>query len=209
MPIHYLIDPFSSNGRILEVRQSKNGQSRSTAALVMSVPDGMVSGSPTNMAAVASMKYDALRTSYGYAKALFDTCLTAAQVDTSASTGVILGNGYAYHCIGSAGALYSTAVNTTLSAAPSEVVVLWETFQYSDSDSVNGLFVRTHQETNAAALTCGIAFDPAASSPTYTTVASGAIMATPGGATTSFKLKFTVPSGGSDRVYLSSWAVLC
>jgi hypothetical protein len=93
-----------------------------------------------------------------------------------------------------------------LSSAPAQAVVLWECFEFEDSDVKTGLFDRTYHELDPDAVTTAeISFD--GTNFTACTEGSGGVVNIPlGWQGTSFIIRITNIS--PDVVRIGSWAVV-
>lgn len=96
MSIHYLIDPFTVNGDIIDVTSSDVGQADATGALVINVPDGVpIRGNPSTLGdmvgtvpATPGAKYQGILDKYsGYSNIVFNPCLESSGWDIADFSG--------------------------------------------------------------------------------------------------------------------------
>lgn len=205
MSTHYLVDPFSASGSIIDVKQAPFGESPSTGSLVIRIPDGCaIHGAPENLADLLDAKTAGLQALYvGFTDIAADSCLNSSEIDTETSSSVSTGGGFAPACIFGSGIMNTQSV--ALGSSPTQCVVLWETFSFTDTDPVDDRFSRTYVETPSDGdILCEISFNSGA---TYNPTTSGAVLNIPvadQGATA--KLRFT--NTNSSRVYFGGWALV-
>lgn len=206
MSIHYLIDPFTTAGDITDVLTAETGQSEATGSTVIRVPDGVaIHNNPTNITDLLTAKYDGLLASYaGFTDILADTCMGGASFNLAASgtTGIIVTSGWVNAFLLDAGLCFS--VSHVLGFAPTQCVLVWEEYIFTDSDDKADRFQRTYVEETGVNLVCGISFNGGS---TYNTVLNGEVLNIPvPDQGTSFIIRFQNTSG--KRIYLGSWALL-
>lgn len=204
MSIHYLIDPFTNNGDIVDVTTSLNGQTDATGSTVIRVPDGVaIHNNPSTLTTLIAEKYDGLLASYaGFPEILADPCLDNLTVSLPDCTGAILSDGFVNHCITPPGTLFSTIV--PLAFAPTQAVLVWEEFSYIDVDEKTGRMRRTYAEGSGSGLLCVVSFDGGVNANPVTNGTVFNIPVPDQGA--SFQIAFGNLTG--NRIYLGSWAVV-
>lgn len=202
MSVHYLIDPFTTAGTILDVTVPKSGQTPATGALVLRVPDGApISGNPGDLNSLLIAKSSGLLALYsGFSAVESDPCLNGG-VDPANSSRVMIGGGVSQHCILAGGTLVTTSRH--LSRVPSQCLVTWEAYSFSDQDPFDSRFTRQYVEQPANVLTCEIAFDGTP----YRAVADGMTGSIPL-ANQGDDVVLRFKNNGASRVYLGSWSVL-
>jgi hypothetical protein len=205
MSTHYLVDPFSPPGTIIDVRPAPSGESPSTGSLVVRIPDGCaIHGGPEDLPALLAAKTIGIQALYvGFTNVVADACLNSSEIDTETSSNVSTGGGFAPACLFGSGVLNTQSF--ALGLSPTQCVVLWETFSFSDSDPSDGRFSRTYVETPSDSdILCEVSFNSGA---TYNPTTSGAVLHIPvadQGATA--KLRFT--NTNTSRVYFGGWSLV-
>lgn len=204
MSTHYLVDPFSPPGSIIDVKQAPTGESISTGSLVIRVPEGCaIHGSPADLPALLAAKTVGLQALYvGFTSIVADACLNSDEIDSESSSSVSTGGGFAPACLFDSGALNTQSM--ALGSTPTQCVVTWETFTFSDSDPKNGRFSRTYIETPSDSdILCEISFGGGP----YNATTNGAVLNIPLAAQgNTARLRFT--NTNSSRVYFGGWALV-
>jgi hypothetical protein len=204
MSIHYLINPFTVTGDIIDVVTAESGQTASTGSTVIRAPDGVaIQGEPTNLNDLLTAKYAGLLGFYaGFTDILADPCLDVLTVDMILSQGVLTSSGFLNHRVLPAGIFVSSVL--PLGFAPTQAIMVWEEYEFQDSDDKTQRLQRTYAEESGGNLSCLASFN-------------GGATANPAGNGT--VLNIPVPDQGSSftvglanlsasRIYLGSWAVL-
>ena len=205
MSTHYLIDPFTAPGIIVDVKQAPAGSSVCTGSLVVRVPDGCpIHGAPDDLPALLAAKTIGLQALYvGFTNIVADAALDGSVIDTGTSSRVSVGNGFASAIILDSGVINTQAV--ALGSTPTQCVVTWETFTFTDSDPSNGRFSRTYVETPPDGdLICSVSFNGGA---TYNPTTSGSVLSIPvvdQGASLKLRFNNTV----TQRVYFGGWSLV-
>lgn len=203
--MHYLIDPYTVDGNIIDVTAAPTGESDSTGALVVRVPDGVaIHGHPSNLAELLDAKVLGVLGSFvGFTAIASDACLDGSSIDSGASSNLVYTGGRASVCLLGTGVL--TTQTQTLDFAPTQCVVVWETFSFANVDDKTGRFSRIYQESDPdAALQCEVSFDAGVS---FNTTTNGTAMnIPPADQGSNAVLRFTNISG--DRVYLGGWSLV-
>ena len=208
MSTHYLVDLFGNpltSARILDVRSPPSGQSPVQGTLVIRVPDTIQVQNPTNLGDLIAKKHQGLLASYaGFAHMAYDDLLDLTGLDLAASGtgGTFGGRGVV---LVAPGALVQTQA-APLTGTPSQSVVMWENFTYTDSDPATGTLVRTYGEVapSPSVMTCQVSYNGGVS---FQSVLSGAVnnIALPDQGS-SLILRWTNQTAG--KVGLGSWAVV-
>jgi hypothetical protein len=205
MSTHYLIDPFTSSAAIVDVKQAPLGESVCTGSLVVRVPGGCaINGDPENLAELTDAKTLGLQGLYvGFTNIVADPCLSSSEIDTESSSSVSTGGGFASACLFDSGVLNTQSV--ALGTSPTQCVVLWETFSFTDSDPSDDRFSRTYVETPSDdSIQCEISFNGGGS---YNLAANGsAFNVPPADQGPTAKLRFT--NTNSERVYFGGWSLV-
>jgi hypothetical protein len=210
MSIHYLVDPFTPDSQIIDVTTSENGQTDSTGALLIRVPDGVqIRGKPKNLSELLLAKEAGIQASYvGFPKILVDHCMTVddtPSVVSPSSLHVSVGADMAQHCIFGQGNLITASVG--LDNTPSTCVVVWEAYSFTNNDPSTGRFSRTYVEEDSDLLLCNIAFSGNPSMP----ITNGSVLNVPvpnqGNAVQLTFTNMTTPAPGR-RLYLGGWALI-
>ena len=204
MSIHYLIDPFTPFGDIIDVSTSLIGQIDSTGATVILVPDGVaIHNSPANLADLLTEKYLGLLASYaGFTDIVADACMDQLTVNLTLSAKVQTGAGFVHHVVQPSGDLISIAV--PLGSSPTQCVVVWEEFSFTDLDDKTGRMLRTFVEESVSICTCAVSFDGGA---TFNFAGNGQVLNIPvPDQGNSFVIALTNPSGS--KVRIGSWALV-
>jgi hypothetical protein len=209
MSIHYLINPFTSNGDIIDVKTPENGQSDATGAAVIRIPDGVsIDSSPSNLSELLTAKYDAiLAANPGFTTIVADSCMDVSSFNTASLTaGALFSSGTANHCILDNGIVEAAAVDVTPDV-PTQAVLIWEEYSFSDVNDKDGRMRRTYVEESGNNLTAFITFDGGTPIIINGTMASNGAVVNLGGYTGSSLIVGFINTSGS-RVYLGSWAVI-
>jgi len=204
MSTHYLIDPFTTNGDIIDVSTSLLGQVDATGATVIRVPDGVaINNSPSNLAALLTEKYDSLLASYaGFTEIVADACMDQLTVDLAFSEKIQAGAGFVHHGVQPSGALVSTLV--PLAFAPTQCVLVWEEFSFTDQDDKTGRMQRTFVEESGNNCSCVVSFDGGG---TFNFAGNGQVLNIPvPNQGSSFAIGLTNLSGS--RIRIGSWALI-
>ena len=205
MSIHYLVDPSTTNADIIDVVIAESGQTDATGATLIRIPDGVgVDNQPSNLTDLLTEKYNGLLAYYaGFTQIVADSCLDASNVSLTDCSRTVLAAGRVNHAIDAGGTLSFNPV--TIGGAVEQCVVVWETYEFLDSNDKTTLFQRVYSELNTSSLDVTVGFNGL----------GGSFLA----ATSDTVLNVPVPDQGTDltlvfvnntgnRVYLGSWAVI-
>jgi hypothetical protein len=215
MSVHYLIDPFTTNGDVIDVVTApENGQTEATGATIIRIPDGVpIRDNPTNRTELIAEKYDAMLASYpGFENILADPCLDTLTFDVANSLRAQFSDGWVNHSaqpfispLGSSG--FITSVTSLLpNPAPEQAILVWEEYSFVDSDDIDGRFRRTYQEEEGI-FTVETSFDGGAN--TQSVSNGGVINIPPAEQGTDFQIVFlNVYNSPPTKVYLGSWALI-
>lgn len=206
MSTHYLINPFTVDGDIIDVVLSETGLTNATGSTVIRIPDGVAiasdeSDEPADLDQLLTFKYDGLLASFaGYTEIVADACMDDSTID-NASAGVVRSAGFVNHSILPAGVLLTT--DAGLASTPTTCVVVWEEFMFQDEDNKADRYQRVYAETQLN-LTARISFDAGS---TFIAAVNGAVTNIPvPNQGNGFILELT--NGSSDRIYLGSWSIV-
>lgn len=208
MGTHYLVDLYGnpvSSSSIIDVREPPNGQSITNGTFVIRVPDGAAVQKPANFADLITKKYAGLLGFYaGFTRITFDDLIDASAIDAVNSSKIAVGERM---CISlfPGGTLQSVVVPLT-PGAPAQVLLTWETFQFTSTDLKTDRYERTYAEVPSTPLniTCSVSFNGGVN---YNTTTDGAVLNIPGGQQgTNFIIRLT--NASANRLYLGSWAVI-
>lgn len=205
MSIHYLIDPFTNNGDIIDVVTTESGASNATGATVIRIPDGVaIHDNPTNLNDLLTAKYDGLLAFYaGFTEIVADSCMDGATVDPSNIKGAILSSGFVNHSTAGDSSLISF-VTVPLPSTPTQCVVTWEVYTFTESNDKDGRYQRVYQEADPNLYFTQVIFDGV----TANTVTDGTVFNIPvADQGNTFSISFSTPFS-SQRLYLGSWAVI-
>ena len=210
MSIHYLISPFTTNGDIIDVITAESGQSESTGSTVVRVPDGVaIHNDPTNLNDLLTSKYAGLLAFYaGFTDILADPCLDVLTADLPNSTGLLASSGFVNHCLLRTMPYSGSFVSTVqpLGFAPTQAVLVWEEYVFTDSDDKTERLRRTYVEESGSNFSCLVSFDGGAN---YNPASNGGVLNIPVPEQgSSFVIGLTNNSPSWSRVYLGSWAVI-
>jgi len=202
MSLHYLIDPFTTNGDIIDVATAITGTTPATGSTLIRVPDGVaIHDNPADLPTLLTKKYDGLLASYaGFPEILADACLDQLTWNLSLCSKFLASGGFVNHCILNGGSCITTAV--ALPFAPTQCVLVWEEYTFTDSDDSNERYLRTYVEASGSNFISSVTFG------------AGSLAAINGGVLnipvpdqgTAFKVAFSNPT--ANRVYLGSWALV-
>jgi len=200
--VHYLVDPFTPAKTIIDVTTPENGQTDSTGALLIRVPDGAaIHGAPADLVSLLDAKAAGLLASYaGFTSIVSDACLTPDGL--AAAANISIGSGLVNHSLFNNGGLLTADV--PLSSAPPACVVVWEAYSFINNDPDEGRFSRVYVEEDSDLFTCSVSFDGLA---TELSTTNGAVLNVPVDSQGSVVTLTFINTSGS-RLYLGSWAVI-
>jgi hypothetical protein len=213
MTAHYLVDLFGNPvfpllNSIIDVREPDGGQSVTNGCLVIRVPDFVQVSHPTNLGDLLTKKYSGLLAFYaGFGNISYDDLFDPANVDlTYPATKARVGQRSSI-AIAPGGSLQSTLYVLPWTGAPpgpTVAVIIWETYDFVDTDPASGLLVREYREQMASLLVCEVSFDNGIN---WNAVTSEGVFNVPlleqG---VDFIIRFTNTS--PNDVFLGSWAVI-
>jgi hypothetical protein len=208
MSIHYLIDPFTVTGEIVDVVMSETGQVEATGSTVIRIPDGVaIRGNPTNLTDLLTAKYNGLMSFYaGFTDMLADPCMDESNFDLAAlyTQFFLVSSKFVNHCLLYPGTCVS--VPFPLGFIPTQCIVVWEEYTFTDSDNIVDRFQRIYTEESGANLSCQISFNGGGS---YSLdMINGGVYNIPViDQGNSFIIWFKNWVAGK-RIYLGSWALL-
>jgi len=214
MSIHYLIDPFTTNGDIIDVVTAESGVTNSTGSSIVRVPDGVaIAGNPSDITTLLIDKYAGLLAFYaGFTDIIGDSCTDALTVNTPSTIGLLAGTasvpgppnaGFVNHCLLPLGGIL-ISVAFPLGYAPSQCVIAWEEYSFADSDDKTGRLQRSYTEESGSNLLCLASFNNGATSNVTT---NGSVLNIPApDQGTSFII--TLANPGVSRMHLGSWALV-
>jgi hypothetical protein len=202
MSIHYLIDPFTTNGDIIDVITAESGQTDATGATVVRVPDGVaIHNNPTDVTNLLTQKYDGLLGFFaGFTQIVGDSCMGGDNVATVKAG--ITSAGFVNHGLFGSGVVQFGPL--TLPFAPTQCVLTWELFSFTEANDKTGRYQRVYVEEDPNLIGCNVSFDNGAhlSFPTSDTVLNIPVI----GQGTTFILNLSNVT--SNRYYLGSWALI-
>jgi len=113
MSTHYQIDPFTTNGDIIDVVTAVSGTTESTGSVIIRIPDGVgIHSNPATLSALLLAKYDGLLAFYaGFTQILGDDCQDTLTVDLPLSSRLLVSTGFVNHCLLAGGNYFSTVHN--------------------------------------------------------------------------------------------------
>jgi hypothetical protein len=205
MSIHYLIDPYTVSGDIIDVATATNGQTDSTGSTVVRIPDGVaIQSNPVDRATLLTEKYDGLLATYpGFTNIVADPCLDVLTFDTAQSFKVSLSSGLVNHCFLGLGSI-ATSAAVSLISTPTVCVLVWEEYSFQVSDDKTGRYQHTYVEGSGSDLDCIVSFDNGLNT---NPINNGEVLNIPvSDQGSDFILAFGNTS--SNRVYLGSWALI-
>jgi hypothetical protein len=201
MSIHYLIDPFTTNGDIIDVHTSESGQTEATGATVIRVPDGVaIHNNPTDLSGLLTSKYDGLLASYaGFTQIVANSCMNSG---VASSKNAQISSGFVHHAMFPNGTISTTAV--VLPSAPTQVVAVWEAYEFTESNDKTGRYQRFYVESDPNDFFVQVTFDGGLN---YYSVAEGAVFNVPlAGQGTNFNFQFGM--NPATKRYLGSWSII-
>ncbi len=202
MSKHYLVDMFGTAPQdILDVRPGPS--SPTVGTFVVRLPDGIVIDNPTDASDLVTKKYAALLAYYAnFTSVAYDALLDSSGLDL-ATVGIIgtFGGGGSVS-VGPTGPVNTNMV--TLGSVPSQAVLVWETFTYTDTSPASDVFTRTYVESASSDLTVTASFNNGGTSVAVLDGVPFNIAGPDQGS--SLILNFSNP--GASRVFLGSWALL-
>lgn len=205
MSIHYLIDPFTTNGDIIDVVTAENGQTESTGTTIVRVPDSVsIQDGPATLNDLITEKYDGLLASYpGFTEIVADSCLDDLTFDAANSDRVLFSSGFVNHTFLKQFSVMQTT-SIPLPFAPTVCVVVWEEYSFTATDDIDERYRRTYVEGPGDDLGCLVSFDGGVSG---NFVNNGQVFNIPV-PDQGTDLVVAFANGASDRRHLGSWSVI-
>lgn len=200
MSIHYLIDPFTINGDIIDVITAESGQTDTTGTTVVRVPDGVaIRNNPIDVTNLLIQKYDGLLGFFaGFTQIVGDSCMSGDNL-TLLKAGIQSAGFVNHGLFGSGVATFGPII---LPFAPTQCVVSWELFSFTESNDKTGRYQRVYVEEDPNILTCNVNFGGPLSFTTSDTVLNIPVP----NQGTSFTISLVNPT--ATRYYLGSWALI-
>jgi hypothetical protein len=208
MGTHYLLDLYAnplSGAKINDVNVSTDGRTTANGSFVVNIPPGVAVRDPVDLSDIITKKYQGLLVWYaGFTTLDYDDLLDASHID--------LTDPQVEGRFGERGTVVInpgkrlTSVVVPLGSAPTQAVILWECFEYEDTDIKANRFVRVYHELDPDAVSdAEVSFD--GTNFTSVTEGSGGVVNVPvGWEGTSFIIRITNTS--SDPIHIGSWAVI-
>lgn len=211
MSTHYLISLFDDTINDVVNPDPTTGESPITGNYVIRVPDEIVVKNPTSVANLLSQKYASKLANHGLFSTIhFDDMLDAADLNAGASSGVCLGT-KGCNSLFPGGVMLSTVSNFIWGgpgAGPSQAIITWEVFRYTDADPISGAYTRKYREvsTTLAPIQAEVSFNGGANF----IVASdnNLITITAPQQGPNLVVRFTHLATDQLRYWIGSWAVL-
>lgn len=219
MTTHYLIDAHTTpiaDSQINDVRFNPPGNtSPVNGNFVIRVSDSLDIQPElvTDLNDLLTLKYTEVLAAYpGFSNIIYDDMLDPTGVDTTNSSGVLLGDRGSISLAPSQltappePLLQMNVV--TVGGAPGECVVVWELYSISLDNPRNGRLVRSYTEEDPSDLSAYISWDNGSS---WNIVTSGSLLNIPlANQGTQMILQFLVGTafGFGERRYVGSWAVI-
>jgi len=218
MSSHYLISLFDDSITDVLVPTGAPPTSLITGSYVIAVPDDIAVKKPTSLSDLLAKKYQGILGTRGmYSTITYDSMLDATNVDMVLSHGV---------CTGFKGSicLYPTDPSNPhpvlvtsahgitwmgSGAGPTQAMVTYELFTYTDSDPATGSFQRHFQEIPTDHdLTLEVSFNGGATF--ISTIDKALVTIPPAARGTQLVLRFTRTTNVAvtPRIFIGSWAVL-
>ena len=214
MTAHFLVDLFGNpmfpltNSPIIDVRESNNQQSLVNGCFLVRVPDFIQITRPTNLGNLLTQKYQGLLSFYaGFGNVAYDDFIDPAHVNMAyPNTKARVGQRNTI-AVAPSGYLQSSLYTLPWSGAPPGpvvAVVVWEAFDYVDSDPKTGRFMRNYRERPASGFTVQVSFDNGSNWNTVTS--EGVFNISPAQQGVDFIIRFQNMT--ANDLYLGSWAVV-
>ena len=164
MAVHYLLDLFDNpvaTAKLNDVHVAKDGRSLCVGNFIVRVPGDVQIDNPRTVAELVTQKYQGLLAYYtGFQHITYDDLLDTSHVDITASVGMF-GSRSTIALSPGVGLFQSLPIPLPLppgAPAPAQVLIVWETFTYEDTDPANARFQRTYVETSPDDITCQVNF---------------------------------------------------
>jgi len=208
MSIHYLVNPFTTNGDITDVVTADAGQTEATGATIIRVPDGVaIHNTPTNRSTLITSKYAGLLAYYaGFTDILADPCLDGLTIDPALTLGVLISSGLVNHSfLAAPGGTGFISTMFPLGFAPTQCVVVWEEYSFSDNNDKTSRLKRTYVEESGNNLVARVTFNNGA---LYSVpVTNGSVFNIPVLAQ-GLQFRISLYNPTASRIYLGSWALI-
>jgi len=209
MGTHYLLDLFAnplSGAKINDVNVTTTLRTTINGSFVVNVPPGVAVRDPVDLADILLQKYQGLLVYYaGFTYLNYDDLVDPSGIDlTDAQVQGKFGERGTISL--NPGARLTSVVVPLTAPNPTQAVILWECFEFEDTDLKATRFERVYRELDADAVsTAEVSFD--GTNFTAVTEGSGGVVNVPvGWEGTSFIIRITNTSGGN--INLGSWAVI-
>lgn len=171
---------------------------------MVKVPDGIPIVRPANLGDLLTQKAQGYLLFYaGFTRVAYDDLLDTSNVDFTTSTGVIAGQRSTI--ILQPGGVLQSLLTPLTPPTPSQVLVTWDTFNYTTTDPSNDNYSRQYNELPSvpANVTCQVSFDGT----TFTTTTDSAILSVPiPQQGTSFIIQLT--NASNSRLGIGSWTLI-
>lgn len=204
MTLYYLIDPFTTNGDIVDVVPSDSfGELNITGTSAVRIPSGVsIQTEPATYADLMTAKADGLLASFaGYGEVTMDPCNDLTNVDLPSCDRLLGSAGFLNHGL-LAGGVYTTTT-IMLATTPTTCVIVWEEAELGTSDAINDSIRQRYEELDSN-LTAQVSFDGGA---TFIAAINGGVTNIPVPSQgDQFILELT--NGSPNRTYLGSWAIV-
>jgi hypothetical protein len=198
-----------ANASIIGVQEPSDLQTLLNGSFIVRVPSDTQVVNPANVTDLLNQKYQGLLAENStFLYITYDDLLDATHIDPTSGPGIFGQRGTI--SLSPGGTLISVinaGAGTALSgSAPTEALVTWEIFAVTDADPSSGLLQRTYTELPSTPdyATCQVSFNGGV---TFRTVMDSQVnnidLVDQG---TSFIIK--LQNVTSDRLYISSWAVI-
>ena len=206
MAIHYLFDFFNPTlaaSKINDVHAAKDGTSLCVGNFIVRIPGEIQIDNPTSLPDLITQKHQGLLAYFtGFQHIAYDDLLDTTGVDISNSAGKFGTRGTI--AVGASGGQFQS-LPVTLTVAPAQVLIVWETFTYIDNNPPDDRFLRAYAETNPDTLTCQVSFNGGTN--WITGVTDGGVVNVPVAYRgTNFLIRFANSTGAP--VNLGSWSVI-
>lgn len=183
-----------------------------TGSYVVRVPDDVVVRNPVDVADILTQKHASQLANNGFfTQTIYDDLLDATGLNTVASTKVSFGDKGTVSLFDN-GILESTSSSFSWSVGvgPTQAVMTWEVFQYTDEDPILGVYRRSYTEVSTGSanspITAELSFNGGS---TWLSAIDKNIVTVPlADQGTNLVVRFTHGGSPAGRFFLGSWTVL-